>query len=107
MGTAWYTTATLHVLSAQDLAGINPHTGKCHKQPNKNMQFLRQVFPWDLPGNLNKGLAHSSSCLHQTSKMQGPGLAFAPAEPPFWSATALLQLSGPATENTQTLRGKT
>lgn len=99
--------ATVHVLSAQDLVGINPHTDNCHQQPNKNMQCLGQVSPWDLPGVLHKGPARSSFCLHQISKMQGPGLGFAPAEPPFWSAMALLQLSGPATENIQTLRWKT
>ena len=90
MGTGWYTIATVHVLSAWDLVGISPHTDNCHKQPNKNMQFFGQAFPWDLPGVLHKGPAHSSFCLYQTFKMQGPGLASAPVEPPFWSATALL-----------------
>lgn len=85
----WYTGDTVHVLSAQDLAGSNPHADNWYKHPNKNMQFFGQVFPWGLPGVLHKGPAHSSSCLHQTFKIQGPGLAFAPVELPFRSATAL------------------
>jgi len=94
----------VHALTAQDLVGINRRTDNCQKQPNKNMQFLGQVFLWDLPGVVHKGPAHSNFCPHQTFKMQGPVLAFAPVEPPFWSAMALFQLSGSAIENMQTLR---